>query len=175
MKVWNPGLVWMAMLSASILARCSGTPLKEESILLMAERARYADDIVVPPEFAKCGLEQKVAKSVRHAAKKGYEKIITKPVVQPSMARRVLVLNISNVSGIDRALYDQRALTVRGVIYDSGQELTSFEARRRTSRRPLQIKSTCSMLDESIEEIEDDLKTWFQKPTPNARLGDLKP
>jgi hypothetical protein len=172
--------VTVALIIAA-LAGCSGntkqrsgnTSQEQELVLVMPERARYAEEIEVPPEFAKCKLEQKVASVVRKAARKGYAKVITKPVVQPSQPGNVLTLQITNVSSVDRALYDSRSLTIQGVIYVDGKEQTSFMARRRSSRRGLHVSSTCNMLGNSIEAIEADLKKWFAKPVPHARLGDL--
>lgn len=167
---FHAGIAWLGA-ALIVSSGCGG--VKEESILMVPTRARYADEIVVSPEFAKCKLEEKVAKVVRRAARRGYTKIVTKPHVQAGDPGTVLTLQITNVSGVDRALYDSRALTVNGIIYQDGKEVTSFMARRRTSRRALHISWNCKMFDNSIGEIEEDLERWFAKPVPGARLGDL--
>lgn len=143
------------------------------TVLVIPERARYADDIAISRDFANCKLEQKMAKTVKKAAGKTYDKVTVVPYVKPSSPGMVLTLQITGVSTIDRALFDQRALTVRGVLYEDGKEVGDFYARRRSSRRGLQIRSTCDLLGNSIDEIGDDLEKWFKKPVPGARLGDL--
>jgi len=164
---------FLFLLSMLLFGSCSSGPTREDITLVVPKRARYADEITVPPDYAKCQLEEKVAKVVAKAARLGYSRIETKPHVDHNMPGHVLTLMITNVGGVDRALYDSRALTVNGILYVDGQEKTSFMARRRSSRRGLQIKTTCQMLNKSIGEIHQDLERWFANPVPGARLGDL--
>lgn len=155
-----------------VLSGCGGVNAPE-SVLLVPERARYADEIVVKTEYSSCKLEQRVANAARRAAGAAFDRIKSVPMTSPQMPGNVLTLQITNVSGVDRALYDQEAITIRGVWYENGQEKASFMARRRTSRRGLQIKTTCGMLENNIDELKDDMKKWFAAPKLDARMGDL--
>lgn len=163
----------IVVVSMLVLSGCGGGNTKPENILLIPVRARYADEIVVKTEYSSCKLEQRVANAARSAARAGFDRVKVVPMTSPQMVGKVLTLEITNVSGVDRALYDQEAITIRGVLYENGQEKASFMARRRTSRRVLQIKTTCGMLENNIDELKDDMKKWFAAPTLDARMGNL--
>ena len=88
---------------------------------------------------------------------------------------RVLVLRFAQVEGAwGGAISGSKSITVTGDLLEGDSVVGSFTAREETSAFTVSARgTTCSLLEEAVEEIAEDVAEWLRAPSHGARLGDL--
>ncbi len=88
---------------------------------------------------------------------------------------RVLLLEFDGiVAGGGGAFTGPKAVTVKGQLYKSGKKIGSFTGRRTSGGGAVfGYKGTCSILGRCVKALGRDIAKWLEKPTMNARLGEM--
>jgi hypothetical protein len=68
-----------------------------------------------------------------------------------------------------------KSVSVKGKLYQEGQLLGSFKARRNSMGGAFgKFRGSCSVLSSAVKELEEDVAGWLAVPEMNAQLGDLR-
>ena len=90
-------------------------------------------------------------------------------------AGRVLEMEISEVhSPGGGAFSGPKWMTVKGVLFDRGKQIGSFQAKRSSGGGAFAAyKGTCAIIGRCAKTLGQDIATWLASPTANAGLGEL--
>jgi hypothetical protein len=158
----------MFVLLASLIAPLAAQADKVN--LTIPIRVPLQEGINVPNAvLAECELERKLAKYLASEAKGPYNKVIMLPTVSAATPGHALDIRITQVLAPGGGKWSgPKVVTTAGTLYDGGQVLGTFVARRQTHKG----RHTCRMLQNDAEEIAEDIGKWLKKPTMDAKLGD---
>lgn len=161
-SLYGVGLLMMLMLPVAAPA-ASGT-------LSIPASVSYDRDLNVPNAVrVECEVERKLAKYLAKESKGRYKKVVMEPNISAATAGHALEIRVTGLLAPGGGKWSgPKSLTTQGTLYDNGQVIGSFTARRHTRRG----KHTCGMLHRNAEEIAEDIGEWLRKPTMDARLGD---
>ena len=133
-------------------------------------RVPYKEGISAPNAvLVECELERKLSKYLASEAKGPYSKVIMNPTVSAETPGHALDIHITQVLAPGGGKWSgPKVVTVEGTLYDNGQVLGTFIAKRQTHKG----RHTCGMLHNDAEAIAEDIGKWLRKPTLAAKLGD---
>ncbi|HEY9182972.1 MAG TPA: hypothetical protein VIQ99_07215 [Gammaproteobacteria bacterium] len=91
-------------------------------------------------------------------------------------AGKILEIQIVNaVAGGNAFTGHQKGVTLVGKLFENDREVASFSAMRSSGGGAFGgFKGSCAVLNRCAETLAKDVATWLRKPTPGARLGELK-
>ena len=141
-------------------------PLQLQRPVPMAE-----DNDISQAVKQECALGDELADSVKEYA--------TEPVEftagEPDMSQgRVLKLEIVDAVSMGNAFIGhQKSTRVRGALYQDGQKVASFKARRNSMGGAFAgFKGSCSVLGRTIKVLGQDIGKWLRSPVDGINLGD---
>lgn len=123
----------------------------------------------------ECKINEQLADLVQEFAKKnGVTVTFGSSEVDTSAPGRVLDLKITNAISMGNAFMGhQKASSVSGTLYENGQKVASFKARRQSMGGAFAgYKGSCSVLGRTIEAMAKDIGAWLKAPVDGAKLGD---
>ncbi|MGH8108139.1 MAG: hypothetical protein ACREO1_05405 [Arenimonas sp.] len=154
---------------------CSGTVFAGEPIT-MQRPVPYAENSAVASKIQKeCKVPEQLADFLKKAAQdKGMMLNFTDSAVDTSKGR-VLKLEILDAMSMGNAFMGHAKSTiVRGEFFENGESVGSFMARRNSMGGMWGgYKSSCSVLARTAKTLSSDIAAWLEKPTKDAKLGDL--
>jgi hypothetical protein len=88
---------------------------------------------------------------------------------------RVLLLEFDGISaGGGGAFTGPKAVIAKGALYNNGKKIGSFTGRRTSGGGAVfGYKGTCSILGRCVKALGRDIAEWLERPTMNARLGEM--
>jgi hypothetical protein len=122
----------------------------------------------------ECKINEQLADFIQEYAKKnGIDVSFTDGPVDTG-AGRVLDVRITNAISMGNAFMGhQKGTTVAGTLYENGQKIASFKARRHSMGGAFAgYKGSCSVLGRTVKTIGEDIAGWLKAPTDGAKLGD---
>lgn len=132
----------------------------------------YAEDNDISDAIkTECKIGEQLADFVKANAKVPVELTAGKPDVASG---RVLQLEITDAVSMGNAWMGHQKFTkVRGTLFDDGQKVASFKARRNSMGGAFAgFKGSCSVLGRTVEALGEDIGAWLSNPVDGAALGD---
>lgn len=120
-----------------------------------------------------CDLVEELLDELEDEAERAFQ---IRRVSDPrGVSGRVLVLRFTQVEGAwGGAISGSKSVTVTGNLLEGESVVGSFTAREETSAFTVSGRgTTCSLLEEAVEEIAEDVAEWLRAPSHGAQLGDL--
>lgn len=156
------------------LAACAGRiPPGERPHLALVTSVEVAAGGDPSSHIRDCDLTDELLDELEDEAERSFQ-ILRVPDPR-GVPGRVLVLRFAQVEGAwGGAISGSKSTTVTGSLFEASKVVGSFTARRETSAFTVSARgTTCSLLEEAVEEIAEDVAEWLRAPTHDARLGDL--
>lgn len=150
-------------------AQASAQALQVQRPVPYSEDGDIADNIK-----QECKINEQLADFIQEYAKKnGIEVTFTGGPVDTA-AGRALDVRITNAISMGNAFMGhQKGTTVAGTLYENGQKVASFKARRHSMGGAFAgYKGSCSVLGRTVKAIGEDIAGWLKAPTDGAKLGD---
>jgi hypothetical protein len=129
---------------------------------------------------SECQLETKLPQYLAERGRKHFDNVVLADNIGPSSKGRTLSIKILHVLGAGGGVYSgPKSMTIDGVLRENGKVAGTFTASEHFFVRPqpgtIYIGSgTCKMLDKVSKKLAVDVMRWMEKPTMNAKLGDVK-
>lgn len=159
-------VVLVASLAA---ATASAQSLQVQKPVPYSEDGDIADNIK-----QECKLDEQLADYIaEYARENGIEVQFSDGPVDKS-APRALDVRITNALSMGNAwIGHQKGTTVAGALYENGEKVASFKARRHSMGGAFAgYKGSCSVLGRTVKAIGSDIASWLKAPTDGANLGD---
>ena len=124
----------------------------------------------------ECKINEQLADFIQEYAKKnGVEVTFGGANVDVNASGRVLDVKITSAISMGNAFMGhQKASSVSGTLYENGQKVASFKARRQSMGGAFAgYKGSCSVLGRTIEAMGKDIGLWLKSPVDGAKLGDF--
>ena len=124
----------------------------------------------------ECKINEQLADLLQEYAKKnGVTITFAGSAVDVNAPGRVLDVKITNAISMGNAFMGhQKASSVSGTLYENGQKIASFKARRQSMGGAFAgYKGSCSVLGRTIEAMAKDIGLWLKAPVDGAKLGDF--
>lgn len=159
----------LAAFALLFAAGASAQALQVQRPVPYSEDGDIADNIK-----QECKINEQLADFIQEYAKKnGIEVTFTDGPVDTA-AGRALDVRITNAISMGNAFMGhQKGTTVAGTLYENGQKVASFKARRHSMGGAFAgYKGSCSVLGRTVKAIGEDIAGWLKAPTDGAKLGD---
>lgn len=159
----------LAAFALLFAAQASAQALQVQRPVPYSEDGDIADNIK-----QECKINEQLADFILEYAKKnGIEVTFTGGPVDTA-AGRALDVRITNAISMGNAFMGhQKGTTVAGTLYENGQKVASFKARRHSMGGAFAgYKGSCSVLGRTVKAIGEDIAGWLKAPTDGAKLGD---
>lgn len=119
----------------------------------------------------ECALGEHLADFIKEYAQGPIEFTSGEPDVASG---RVLKVEIVDAISMGNAFMGhQKSTRVRGALYQDGEKVASFRARRNSMGGAFAgFKGSCSVLGRTIKVIGRDIGQWLNAPVDGANLGD---
>jgi hypothetical protein len=116
----------------------------------------------------ECNLDTRIPAAVAE------NNIDVQVVDRPSGSERELKMIISDIGGFSGGAWTgPKLIEVEGSLWDGGQKVASFEARRHSIGGAFALfRRTCSIYGMSASAMGRDIAVWLQDPQTGAQLGD---
>ena len=137
----------------------------------------FNEDAEIPKAVrAECKLDEELPDAIAATAKEGGVPVTFAPQVTSATTGRALELEITDVAADGNGFIGHRkSMSVRGKLYDNGQVVGSFKARRTSMGGAFGgFKGNCSVLSRTVNAIGEDIGGWLAAPKMDSRLGDLE-
>jgi hypothetical protein len=155
----------LALVLSAVPAAHAGEKLTVQSPAAYAKNALVNEKI--KPE---CRLDERVAGYVQNAARGNFDVSTAK---SPDGAGKTLWLTIEDVSNSGGGSWSgPKWLVIAGTLKENGKVIGTFDARR-TATGAGWGGSTCGMLARCAKTLGKDVSRWLEKPSMNAKLGEL--
>ncbi|MBP6750825.1 MAG: hypothetical protein KA144_14405 [Xanthomonadaceae bacterium] len=159
----------LAAFALLFAAEASAQALQVQRPVPYSEDGDIADNIK-----QECKIDEQLADFIQEYAKKNGTEVtfVSGPV--DTAAGRVLDVRITNAISMGNAFMGhQKGTTVAGTLYENGQKIASFKARRHSMGGAFAgYKGSCSVLGRTVKTIGEDIAGWLKAPTDGAKLGD---
>lgn len=143
----------------------------------MARVVPYADEAEISSKVrSECTqLQEQLADYTREFGLEQGVTVQLRDEVSPEAPGRVLQLEIVEAVSMGNAFIGhQKYSRVHGTLFQDGQKLGSFKARRNSMGGAFAgYKGSCSVLGRTMKALGQDIAGWLKSPTDQARLGDL--
>lgn len=135
------------------------------------ESVPYATDASIKDAIkTECDLGRGLSRSLLHYAREFDVTIEVAPATTESTPGRALTLKIVSAEGNPGGRWTGgKAVTVEGKLYEQGNAIGSFTARRVTKSG----YRLCDALDKDVRVIGVDILKWLRKPEMNSTLGNI--
>ena len=152
----------LVLASGSVLAG----PLQLQRPVQLAE-----DNDISQAVKQECALGEQLADFIKEYAKEPVEFTEGEPDISSG---RVLKLEIVDAVSMGNAFMGhQKSTRVRGALYQDGEKVASFKARRNSMGGAFAgFKGACSVLGRTVKVIGQDIGQWLQAPVDGVNLGD---
>lgn len=122
----------------------------------------------------ECKINEQLADFIQEYAKKNGV-TVTFGDIDVNAQGRVLDVRITSAISMGNAFMGhQKASSVSGTLYENGQKIASFKARRQSMGGAFAgYKGSCSVLGRTIEAMGKDIGLWLKSPVDGAKLGDF--
>jgi hypothetical protein len=159
----------LAMLALVFSASASAQALQVQRPVPYSEDGDIADNIK-----QECKINEQLADFIQEYAKKNGIAVSFTDGPVDTGAGRVLDVRITNAISMGNAFMGhQKGTTVAGTLYENGQKVASFKARRHSMGGAFAgYKGSCSVLGRTVKTIGEDIAGWLKAPTDGAKLGD---
>lgn len=161
-------------LALAVALACTG--LASAQSVQVPRPVPYAEDADIEQNIrTECKLNEQLADLLQKYAKKnGIEVTFGGAPVDVNAPGRVLDLKITNVISMGNAFTGhQKASSVSGTLYENGQKIASFKARRKSMGGAFAgYKGSCSVLGRTIDTMAEDIAGWLKAPVDGAKMGD---
>ena len=159
----------LAAFALLFAAEASAQALQVQRPVPYSEDGDIADNIK-----QECKIDEQLADFIQEYAKKNGTEVtfVSGPV--DTATGRVLDVRITNAISMGNAFMGhQKGTTVAGTLYENGQKIASFKARRHSMGGAFAgYKGSCSVLGRTVKTIGEDIAGWLKAPTDGAKLGD---
>lgn len=145
------------------------TSVRVASVVPYDDEAKVAANI-----RQECPLGQQFSEFIaEYGASQGMQ-VVRQDAVEPGSEGRVLVVELTDaVSGGNAWIGHRKMTESRGTLYDNGEEVASFTARRFSGGGAFAgFKGSCSVLGRTVQAMGRDVATWARLPTDGQHLGD---
>jgi hypothetical protein len=160
--------VMMAITAAALLAPSWASA---QSIAVQKVTPLAADNDISDAIKAECSLGEKLADSVKRNSSLPVT-LVEGPL--DTGAGRALQIEITDSVNMGNAFMGRQTFTkIRGTLYQDGQKVASFKARRNSMGGAFAgFKGACAVLGRTVETLGKDVGGWLQAPKDDAALGD---
>jgi len=119
----------------------------------------------------ECALGEQLADFIKEYAQEPVEFTEGEPDTSNG---RVLKLEIVDAVSMGNAFMGhQKSTRVRGTLYQDGEKVASFKARRNSMGGAFAgFKGSCSVLGRTIKVVGQDIGQWLRAPVDGMNLGD---
>lgn len=162
-----------AALGLTLVACAGRLPSSERPHLAIVTTVEVAAASDPSSHIPDCDLVDELLDELADEAERHFE--LRRVTDSRDVPGRVLVLRFAQVEGAwGGAISGSKSVTVTGDLLEGGSAVGSFTAREETSAFTVSARgTTCSLLEEAVEEIAEDVTEWLRAPSHGARLGDL--
>ena len=169
-----------------LLAICAGaifvlmvSPSRAETISIASSVPYAASSGISKKQKTDCTLDVRLPKYIESAAHSEIEIVILEDAVD-AVQGKVLQLEFVHVFAQPGMwISGSAAVAVRGKLMENDEVIGSVTAFRTNSRPDIAgkvdgLEGACIMLNRCVEVIGQDIATWLERPTMNAKLGEAK-
>ena len=159
------------MLAGSFSGFTAADPVVVQSVIPYAADSKIAQNI--RNECTKLGSQ--FATFTKEFGKKFEVEVQLSETLDTSAKGRVLQMEITEAVSMGNAFMGhQKFAAARGTLYENGEKVASFEARRQSMGGAFAgYKGSCSVLGRTMKAMGKDVAQWLKTPTDNAALGDM--
>jgi hypothetical protein len=162
---------FFVLLASSISSFTTADPIAAQSSIPYSADARVAQNI--RNECTKLGTQ--LAQFTQQFGKKFDVEVQLTDTLDTAAKGRVLQLEITEAVSMGNAFIGhQKYATSRGTLFENGEKIASFEARRQSMGGAFAgYKGSCSVLGRTVKAMGKDIAQWLKEPTDKAMLGDM--
>lgn len=144
------------------------------NVIYLSQEASYVDASTIDREvLATCFLPRRGAELIEITSRAaGYDMIRDENAVKARKGRVLQVEIVDIVSYRGGLVGHLKMVLIRGRLYEDGNEISSFFARRRSTGGLVADREACPVLWRCLEALARDVTQWLKYPTLKARLGD---
>lgn len=160
----------IALLAALMVAgSASAQAVQVQKPVPYSEDGDIADNIK-----QECKLDAQLADFIAEYGKENGIDVVFSDGPVDRAAPRALDVRITNAISMGNAwIGHQKGTTVAGTLYENGEKVASFKARRHSMGGMFAgYKGSCSVLGRTVDAIGEDIATWLKAPVDGANLGD---
>ena len=159
------------LLAGSFSGFTAADPVVVQSVIPYAADSKIAQNI--RNECTKLGSQ--FATFTKEFGKKFEVEVQLSETLDTSAKGRVLQMEITEAVSMGNAFMGhQKFAAARGTLYENGEKVASFEARRQSMGGAFAgYKGSCSVLGRTMKAMGKDVAQWLKTPTDNAALGDM--
>jgi hypothetical protein len=135
----------------------------------------YSEDGDVADNIKQeCKINEQLADFIQEYGKKAGIAVDFGSAPLDKSKGRVLDVRITNAISMGNAfLGHQKATSAVGTLYENGNKVASFKARRHSMGGAFAgYKGSCSVLGRTVEVMGEDIAGWLKAPADGASLGD---
>lgn len=150
---------------------CASGAASAQSVTLQRPVPYAEDNDISDAIKSECKIGEQLADFIKANSKVPVELTADKPDIATG---RVLQLEISDAVSMGNAWMGHQKFTkVRGTLFENGQKVASFKARRNSMGGAFAgFKGSCSVLGRTVEALGQDIGAWLANPVDGAALGD---
>lgn len=158
------------LVALTLLAGTGVSTAFAQDITLASNVPFHEDSEVSDAIRNECTLGTKLADSVRRHG----PSVVLVDGTPDTAQGRVLELVISDAENVGNAFMGRQTFTkVRGTLFQDGQKVASFKARRNSMGGAFAgFKGACSVLGRTVDKLGEDIGGWLKSPRDGAALGD---
>ncbi|RMH93184.1 hypothetical protein EBB59_06510 [Lysobacter pythonis] len=160
---------WMVMTAAATMAV---TAQAQAQSVTLQKPVPYAEDNDISDSIkSECSIGEQLADFIKQYSSVPVELVAAAP---DTGSGRVLTLEITDAVSMGNAFIGHQKFTkVRGSLYEGGEKVASFRARRNSMGGAFAgFKGSCSVLGRTVKVIGRDIAEWLAAPRDGANLGD---
>jgi hypothetical protein len=169
-----------------LFAICAGamfflmvSPSRAETISIASSVPYAASSGISKKQKTDCTLDVRLPKHIESAARSEIEIVILENAVDAVQGKALQLEFVHVFAQPGKWISGSAAVAVRGQLKENDEVIGSVTAFRTTSRPDIAgkidgLEGACLMLNRCIEVIGQDIVTWLEHPTMNAKLGDAK-
>jgi hypothetical protein len=153
-------------------AACLLTASVHAQTVTMQRPVPYAEDNDISDNIkSECRIGEQLADFIKEY---GGDVQFDTGTVDVNARGRVLHLEITDAVSMGNAwLGHQKSTKVKGVLYQDGQRIAAFKARRNSMGGAFAgYKGSCSVLGRTVKALGEDIAGWLKVPVDGATLGD---
>lgn len=159
------------LLAGSFSGFSAADPVVVQSVIPYAADSKIAKNI--RNECTKLGSQ--FASFTKEFGKKFEVDVQLNETLDITAKGRVLQMEITEAVSMGNAFIGhQKYAAARGTLYENGEKVASFEARRQSMGGAFAgYKGSCSVLGRTVKAMGKDVAQWLKAPTDDATLGDM--
>ncbi len=158
------------LICAAALAIAGAPAASAQSVTVPASVPYVEDNEISDAIKAECSLGTKLSDSIkRHGPS-----VVLADGTPDTASGRVLHVEIVDSVNMGNAFMGRQTYTkIRGTLFDGGQKVASFKARRNSMGGAFAgFKGACSVLGRTVDKLGEDVGGWLANPKDGAALGD---